>query len=238
LITVSDGDVLFRPGWLEAMEDLFHRFPECGAASPVPMPFALWYNTSATILGALARGELAFQKVVPDADLDRFAHSVGRPDIFPPEARAAQLVVDRKGVVACVGCGHFIYTIRRDVVPRMPTQPALRPLGGRSVAQWLDIPPDRAGFWRLSTTRAYAWHMGNVAEPWMAEELSGCAETGEPPVLSRKPLEPAQLHWTSHIPWRVRRLLTQGIKKTALRMVFLRTLGHPHHAARALGQSA
>ncbi len=235
LVTISDGDVLFRSGWIEAIEDLFTRFPECGAAAPVPMPFALWYNTSATILGALSRGELSFDKVVPDHDLDRFAESVGRPDIFPPETRAAQLIVNRGGTVACVGCGHFIYTVRREIVAGMPAQPALRPLGGRGSARWLDEPPDRAGFWRLSTTRAYAWHMGNCAEPWMVEEVAGCASGGAPPV---RVIPQPRLPWTSRIPWPIRRVLTQGIKKTALRAVFLRTLGHPHHTHRAAAREA
>ncbi len=161
--------------------------------------------------------------------------SVGRPDIFPPETRAAQLVVNRGGTVACVGCGHFIYTIRREIVAGMPAQPALRPLGGRSSARWLDEPPDRAGFWRLSTTRAYAWHMGNCAEPWMVEEVAGCASGGAPSV---RVVTPPRLPWTSRIPWPIRRVLTQGIKKTALRAVFLRTLGHPHHTHRAAAREA
>ena len=237
LITISDGDVLFRAGWLEAVEELFSRFPECGAASPVPMPFALWYNTSATLLGALARGELTFDKVVPDRDLDRFAASVGRADLFPPDTRAAQLVVNRGGAVACVGCGHFIYTIRREVVAAMPRRPALRPLGGRGSAHWLDIPPDRAGFWRLSTTRAYAWHIGNRIESWMSDEVTSAPAVSEVVSIERA-IAPPRRRWTSSIPWRVRRLLTQGIKKTALRLLFLRTLGHPHHSARTARHTA
>jgi hypothetical protein len=232
LITISDADVLFRPGWLEAIEDLFIRFPECGSASPVPMPVSLWHYTSATILGAMSRGELSFEKVVPDFDLDRFARSVGRPDMYGPEHRVAQLVVRRGGAAACVGCGHFVCTIRREVVGAMPKGPSLRALGGRASERWLDIPPDRAGFWRLSTTRAYAWHMGNTPEPWMADELQACGD----PVARQEgaaTVGPPRLGWTSHAPWRVRRLLTQAVKKTRLRPLFFRTLGHPLHAAAA-----
>jgi hypothetical protein len=232
LITVSDADVLFRPGWLEAIEDLFARFPECGSASPVPMPVSLWHYTSATILGAMSRGELSFDKVVPDFDLDRFARSVGRPDMFGPEHRAAQLLVRRGDGAALVGCGHFVCTIRREVVAAMPHGPSLRALGGRASERWLDIPPDRAGFWRLATTRAYAWHMGNTPEPWMADELA--TYEAEPGLGGdAPPIGPPRLPWASHLPWRVRRLLTQAVKKTRLRPLFFRTLGHPLHVAAA-----
>ena len=36
LITISDCDVLFKRGWLEAVEDTFHSFPESGFVSPMP----------------------------------------------------------------------------------------------------------------------------------------------------------------------------------------------------------
>ena len=235
LVTVSDADVLFRPGWLDAIEDLFARFPECGSASPAPLPFALWHYTSATILGGIVRGELAFRKVVPDDDLDRFARSIGRPDVFDPEVRDAQLIVGRAGSYACVGCGHFVCTLRREVVAAMPSGPSLRALGGRADERWLDIPADRAGLWRLSTTRAYAWHMGNTPEPWMFEELERCTER---PAGADGEIAPARRPWTSLVPWRVRRLLTQGVKKTRLRPFFLRAYGHPHHVSHHLRQTA
>src|SRR5688572_16648776 len=30
LMTIADADVLFRPGWIEAVEEAFRVFPECG----------------------------------------------------------------------------------------------------------------------------------------------------------------------------------------------------------------
>jgi hypothetical protein len=65
----------------------------------------------------------------------------------------------------------------------------------------------------------------------MLDEVASCA-TVEASTEART-IAPAHLPWTSKIPWPVRRLLTQGIKKTALRPIFLRTLGHPDHATRS-----
>ena len=93
LITISDCDVLFLPGWLEAVEDVFLKFPECGFASPVP-GLNIWYHTSATMLSGMLRGELRMEKIVPEHDLDRISASIRR-NMFKAEHREAQLVIRR-----------------------------------------------------------------------------------------------------------------------------------------------
>jgi hypothetical protein len=203
LITIADGDVMFMPGWMQAIEDLFIHFPECGFVAPCPNPVASLSCTSATILGALASGELGYQKVVADEDLDRFAHSIGRADWFKPEHRRAQTIVQRGGVTACVGGGHFVFTIRKELVDTIPKLPSLQALkvGGEHV--WLDEPPDKAGVWKLATPRAFAYHLGNTPEPWMYDELEVCRAAGpEPP---RDLALPAlRRRWASRLPWALR----------------------------------
>jgi hypothetical protein len=216
LITISDCDVLFLPGWLEAVEDLFLKFPECGFASPVP-GLNIWYHTSATMLSGMFRGELRMEKVVPEHDLDRISQSIRR-NMFKAEHREAQLVIRRGDAVACVGSGHFLCTIRREVIDCMPRRPALRGLRGRASETWLDIPLDRSGFWRLSTTRAYAFHMGNVLEPWMYEELERSRERAVPVQENGEEDLPAvRRTFASRVPWRMRDALMQGVKRTRLR---------------------
>jgi hypothetical protein len=36
LITITDGDVLFDQGWMQAVEEVYEVFPETGMVSPVP----------------------------------------------------------------------------------------------------------------------------------------------------------------------------------------------------------
>jgi hypothetical protein len=227
LITIADCDVLFKQGWLEAIEELFQTFPECGFACPFPSPAGIWYHTSASILGAFARGELRFEKVADDAALDRFAHSIGRPDFFNPELRKAQLVVSRQGRLACVGAGHFAFTLRREALARLPARPSLTAVSGNSEALWLDSPPDELGFWRLSTPQAWVSHMGNTPEEWMYQEL---ASIGPPPTLSeRRALPPAKRRWPRLLPISVRRKLIEGIKRAQVRKAFYQLLGYPDH---------
>jgi hypothetical protein len=215
LITISDSDVLFRPGWTDAIEQIFETFPECGFASVVPHPGAAWYCTSATIVGALATRELSFERIVPDSDIDRFGWSIGRANWVKPEQRRVQMVVRRHGTAACVGCGHFIFTVAREVMASFPTKPCRHPLGGGTDELWVDRPPDRSGYWRLSTPRGYAFHMGNVPEPWMYDELriAQATSVAETPITAVDPLLERQRPALSRTPW-------------ALRNVFVRALRH------------
>lgn len=233
LVTVADCDVLFKQGWLEAVEELFQTFPECGFACPFPSPAGLWYHTTATILGAWPRGELGFAKVAQDAALERFAQSIGRPDYIQPELRKAQLIVQRHGQVACVGAGHFVCTLRKEVIAEMPPGPSLKAIEGRSEVEWLDVPPDRMGCWRLSTPDAWVDHMGNLPEQWMHDELADLLNRPlpSPSQTDNHASAPLKLRWPRFVPLRLRRKIIQGIHQAAVRKVFFRSLGYPFGAA-------
>jgi hypothetical protein len=212
LITISDCDVLFKQGWLETVEEIFAHFPECGSVSPVPDPRFSWHYTSATILGGLATRELAVEKVIPDEDLDLFGQSIGW-DMYTPEHRRAQMIVRRNGTTACVGSGHFVFTMRKEVLEAMPTQASLMAISGKSEEMWLDMPPDRRGFWRLATTRSYAYHMGNIPESWMCRELEVCRSVRLKTYKRPDDLPPVQRPLISKLPWRLRCGLVRYVKK-------------------------
>lgn len=212
LLTLSDSDVLFKDGWLGAIEQLMDTFPECGMASVVPHPGTAWHHTSATVLGSWVARELGVGKVVSDDDIDRFGRSIGMPDWVKPEQRARQVIVTRDGTTACVGCGHFLFTIRKDVLAAIPPEPCGRPLGAGSDEIWYDRPPDIGGYWRLSTPQAFAYHLGNVPEPWMYDALRDLS-AAPPPAEAGTPISAVRLPLASRIPWRARRVLAGGLKR-------------------------
>lgn len=214
LLTISDCDVLFKSSWLEQVETIFYTFPECAYVSPMPAPNMIGNYNSAGILAALAKRELAFEKVVPDEDLDRFACSIGSPNLFNSQHRESQLVVKRNGIKACIGCGHFALTIRREVLEGMPKNPSLKAIDGNSETIWLDMPPDKLGLWRLATTKAYVYHLGNMLEPWMYDELKLSEKNNgrsKPQALDLPQLKP---HWTSNVSWSIRNHLVKLLMKT------------------------
>src|SRR5262249_3296616 len=76
---------------------------------------------------------------------------------------------------------------------------------GQSELRWLDHPPDRLGFWRLSTPRAWVNHMGNIPEEWMREELAALVKKGISETSGARGIPAAQRRWTGMIPVAVRR---------------------------------
>lgn len=197
IITMADADVLFLPGWQQAVEQLFSTFPECGMVTPFPGVDIEWFATSATILGAWPR--LKRRDLVPASDLADFAASIDQPEFF---AKASPpLVVEREGVQACVGCRHFVASWRRGILAGMPAEPSRVAIVQDSERRWIDEPADRLGYWRLSTTRAFVRHLGNSPAPWMHECL-----TAMEPVLSAQalPLAPLRRRLVSHLPYPLR----------------------------------
>jgi hypothetical protein len=216
LITISDSDVLFKAGWLGAVEQIFENFPECGYATPFFSPNGIWNNTSATLLGALFRRELSFAKVVNEDDLDRFAHSIGRPDLYTEEHRRQQLIVRRNGALAGVGGGHFCLTMHRELLSDLPNTPSLLAMGGTSERDWFDIPPDKLGYWRLSTAGGYVYHMGNIPDTWMYEELETCRRDSSLPISRPDSLPRRQRDWVSKLPYPLRITIARAIRKYRL----------------------
>lgn len=170
LITFSDADVLFKPGWIEAIEETFITFPECGQVSPFPSP-GLAFRASATLLGAFIRRVIRFGNVVDENDFDAIVKMLNANRDPNTDFRDRQLFVKRDTTIACVGCGHFVTTIRREVIKTIPTQPSLKAILGNSEAIYIDTPPDKYGLWKLSTPKLYVYHMGNIPENWMYTEI-------------------------------------------------------------------
>ena len=170
LITITDADVLFEPGWMQAVEKVYNVFPEAGMVSPVPLSTHYMMFTSSTILKSIFKGGLKIRKEIIDlAPMQRFSESIGRGDVFFDKSfrKTHALSIDRGGFLAVVGCGHFVATYRSSVFKLTPERASEILHGKIAVNEFIDIPVDKGGFWRLATTINYAYHMGNVVEDWM-----------------------------------------------------------------------
>jgi hypothetical protein len=212
LITIADADVMFLPNWLDAIEEIFRVFPECGFASPVPMPGFYHYNTSSVILSNIIQGQLKFQSIVAEDDLERFAQSVGHDPNH--EFRKAQIVIQRGQTIACLGAGHFIASFRENVVSAIPKEPSLEALGSAD-HKWIDEPSDKLGLWRLSTTQAYAYHLGNTPTEWMYDEIEKCRSFAKnlEKQVEREPLPTLRKTIISYLPWQIRRFIIKLIRR-------------------------
>ncbi|MGB1253402.1 MAG: hypothetical protein ACPG8W_22505, partial [Candidatus Promineifilaceae bacterium] len=174
--------------------------------------------TSACILGAAARRELQYDKVAPEIDLQRFATSIGNPTFFTEADKASQLILRRGDTTACVGGGHFAFTIRKAVSFAIPTNPSRIAVSNKSEEAWLDVPPDQIGLWRLSTPSAYAQHIGNVPETWVYELLDEYRASSNVAADDKRPanLPELRVHWSAKFPVRVRRRLARFLRNPSV----------------------
>lgn len=174
LITITDADVLFKQGWQNAVENVFHNFPEAGTVSPVPSPLAYNNYTANNWIYALLKGKLFFENVKDKLALERFDNSLGNPTKMYKGIHLEKFLVLRNKknkAEAIMGCGHFVATLRRDVFDKGSDEPAFIKVSNGIETKFIDVPNESLGFLRLATKDNYAFHMGNKTEEWMYDEF-------------------------------------------------------------------
>lgn len=168
VVTITDADVLFEPGWQSATEEILFDHPRVGMVSPVPLGNTYKFNSASTIFYGLIRNRLRFERIVAPETQIAFAKSIGKEsDLLTEGQLNFQLVIGLNTKKAIVGCGHFVATMRKEVFEYSPREPSNKKIVGNSETRYIDIPNDKSGLFRLATTRNYAFHMGNVYEDWM-----------------------------------------------------------------------
>jgi len=170
LLTISDADVMFLPGWQKEVEGIFVKFPRAGMVSPVPNSKGFLFSTASTLYYGLFKGKIKFRKVQDPEGLENFQQSVG--SIHFQKIHLEKYLVVSNGVdEAVVGCGHFVATYRKEVFEVAPSKVCEFRVQGNSEEDYLDEPNDIAGFLRLATLGNFAYHLGNSPQPWMEEKL-------------------------------------------------------------------
>lgn len=174
LITITDADVLFKKNWQQEVERLFLSFPEAGMISPVPSSKAFNMFTANNWGKFFFSGKIRFEDVLDPLGLELFDKSLGRKKpLYNPIHLEKYLTIEAKdGTKACMGCGHFVATLRREVFDRGSNSPAFIKIVGGVENKFIDKPNEKLGFLRLATLGNYAFHMGNTKELWMEKELS------------------------------------------------------------------
>lgn len=171
LITISDADVMFLPNWQSNVEGILRDFPESGMVSPVPS--SLGYRSeflNSTMYYGVFKGEIRFEDVINPEGLVKFQESIGRK-MYTKVHLEKYLTVSNSKNSAAIGCGHFVATLRSDIFKSAPPEVCQHKIVGGSESTYFDIPNDKAGYLRLATKDNYAYHLGNVFEPWMKSKM-------------------------------------------------------------------
>ncbi|HLP63687.1 glycosyltransferase family 2 protein [Flavobacterium sp.] len=171
LITITDADVLFVNNWQKATYDIFLSFPKAGVVCPSPSSRVVKQYTYNVILNNFWSKKLKFTKVVNKKAMQSFAHSINNPEFYNQYHLDNYLTISENNIKAVIGAGHFVATYKSVIFNRSLQRFTEYSLGGESEEVLLDQPVVNEGYWRLSTEDNFAYHMGNVEEPWMKETL-------------------------------------------------------------------
>jgi hypothetical protein len=179
LVTITDSDVLFKKNWQLEVEKLFLAFPEAGTVAPVPAS-KTYRNHTHNVWGKyFLASKMQFDDVLDPDGLIKFDRSLGNTKALYSAINIKKYltVQAQNGTKACVGCGHFVATLRREVFDKGSSSPAFIKIQGGVETVFIDKPNDELGFLRLSTLGNYAFHMGNTKKPWMDEEFALLSHT-------------------------------------------------------------
>ena len=168
LVTTADADVLFLDNWQTETYNVFEAFPKTGAICPSPSSKTLKFYSYNLFFDCFFSKKLLFSPSKNPSALEVFAKSIGNEAFYNKYHLEKYLTISNKKVKAVVGAGHYVVTYNGNVFEEIKQKHTDFVLGGGS-DDILDKPVVEKGYWRLSTEDNFAYHMGNVAEPWMEE---------------------------------------------------------------------
>jgi glycosyltransferase involved in cell wall biosynthesis len=208
-VTLTDCDVMYHPGWMTRLEEIFANFTGVGGVSPFPAPNHQFYLTGTTWLDAIFRLSIRRGKYVTDEELDRFIYSIGKSrDFFNDSVRRRQFATNQAGKKALIGCGHFVVMFRRKVFEMMRYEPKLA--GASNGEAEIDSMVEYAGYQRLSTQDYHVYHLGNAIEDWMETKVAETELQDRQPLLKEGEFAKAMSNtrcWAAIIPRAARSLL-------------------------------
>ena len=166
-VTISDSDVLFCSNWQEETMKVFYNFNKTGVVGITPQFKTYETNCGNVLFENYFSKKLKFTQVEQPLELEKFYESIGWTKDYNQDYLKYTLSIENSNCKAIVGSGHYVATYKKVVFTEMPTFIGYK-LGGTSEA-FLDKISLKYGLWRLTTTRNFAFHMGNVIENWMSE---------------------------------------------------------------------
>jgi hypothetical protein len=202
-ICYSDGDMFFRPGWLENSLAIFDAFPSVGLVFAQPTIFDTLRGTGQAHHKLEVEERFHFSNViVPTESVQEYAWSFGVNSILEKELMKKPVCVAEEkisGVRAVVGGAHNQFLVQRDVARQivpLPTQFALSPIEDSAFNRRVDD----LGLLQLSTFEPFTFHMGNRLDDRTRREIDRfCLEDV---LISSGDLRdrslPASASWSKH----------------------------------------
>jgi hypothetical protein len=174
-ICYSDGDMFFRPGWLETSLAIFGAFPSAGLVFAQPTLFDTLRGSGQAVHQLETDGRYRLSRVIPPAESVReYARGFGVSEKLEKELLETAVCVAEEqssGVRAVVGGGHNQFLVRREVARQMvplPTLYALSPIEDSAFNRHVD----ELGYLQLATFEPFTFHVGNRLDDWTRHEIA------------------------------------------------------------------
>ncbi|WP_299060176.1 glycosyltransferase family 2 protein [uncultured Polaribacter sp.] len=165
-ITIADADVFYFSNWLHRTIDIFKNYKKAGVVAPLPMPQLSYYSNYSLFFDNLLK--IKKGKVVLDEDLLLFEKSINNQiSLKKNNWFKNQLYLSRNNVKVCIGAGHFVATYRKDVLHKIKINKTKFVFEDGAETFYLDNPIDKLGYYRLSTLKTFAYHLGNNIPNWV-----------------------------------------------------------------------
>lgn len=173
-ICYSDGDMFFRPGWLEQSLAIFNAFPSAGLVFAQPTLFDTLRGSGQAYQRLEADERYQFtQEILSTESVREYALGFGVSAELEKKLQETPVnVVTEKvtGVRAVVGGGHNQFLVRREIARQivpLPTQYALSPMEDSAFNRRVDD----MGLLQLSTIAPFTFHVGNQLDEWTRTEV-------------------------------------------------------------------
>lgn len=165
----ADDDMLFFPGWLDAHLALLRGFPNVAVVSGWPVRDAFGWGIESTVQWAENNATIERGKFLLDLEEDDYAVSVGL-DPADHRRRTAEIQDIRisHGTLTAYAQAQHCQFVGRAGVIRIFAHDNGMCLGGERA---FDELIDQAGMLRLTTTKRYTLHMGNIIDDGLARTI-------------------------------------------------------------------
>ena len=171
LVTIADADVLFLNDWQKETVKVFDKIPQAGVVGIVPQFNMFKTNAENVVYSNLFNSKLKFLPVKNPEAMLNFYDSIGWKRDYNEDYLKFILGLDiTNNLKVILGSGHFVATYKKAIFDSIQLFNEHK-MGGKSL-YYLDTRPLQKDYWRLTTYNNYAYHMGNVIEPWMSEVVS------------------------------------------------------------------
>ena len=162
-VTISDADVYFEKGWENEVFKIFKEYDRAGVVAPLACQGLAFNHNYTLFFDNFLLGKVKYNKVVSDKDCELYIKGLGNNSILNRNNKynwkEKQYYLDKK-VKAIIGCGHFVATYRSSLFSNQKNFPELKFKNGYEDS-FIDVLGDKKGYYRLSTVKSFAYHMGN-----------------------------------------------------------------------------